>query len=66
MLIFLIRNADPVRPKNDKATILTDTIQILKELTAEVNRLKADSASLSEESHEVMLSSFLNLEVTVS
>ncbi|TXG59791.1 hypothetical protein EZV62_014364 [Acer yangbiense] len=45
---------DPVRPKNDKATILTDTIQILKDLTAEVNRLKADSASLSEESRELV------------
>ncbi|XP_022751463.1 transcription factor bHLH121-like isoform X2 [Durio zibethinus] len=31
---------DPDRPKNDKATILVDTIQILKDLTAEVNRLK--------------------------
>ncbi|KAK1588100.1 hypothetical protein Q3G72_019823 [Acer saccharum] len=45
---------DPVRPKNDKATILTDTIQIIKDLTAEVNRLKADSASLSEESRELV------------
>ncbi|KAG6603910.1 Transcription factor bHLH [Cucurbita argyrosperma subsp. argyrosperma] len=44
---------DPVRPKNDKATILTDTIQTLKELTAEVNRLKADYEALSEESREL-------------
>lgn len=47
--------ADPVRPKNDKATILTDTIQTLKELTAEVNRLKADYEALSEESREVSI-----------
>ena len=47
--------ADPDRPKNDKATILTDTIQVLKDLTAEVNRLKAEHATLSEESHEVRL-----------
>ncbi|KAI4314752.1 hypothetical protein L6164_027629 [Bauhinia variegata] len=45
---------DPDRPKNDKATILTDTIQVLKELSAEVNRLKTDHATLSEESRELM------------
>ncbi|KAA8547502.1 hypothetical protein F0562_003931 [Nyssa sinensis] len=44
---------DPDRPKNDKATILTDTIQLLKDLTAEVNRLKADCAAFSEESREL-------------
>ncbi|XP_078167530.1 transcription factor bHLH121-like isoform X2 [Carex rostrata] len=44
---------DPERPKNDKATILSDTIQVLKDLDAEVNRLKAEYASLSEESHEL-------------
>ncbi|GAB4848470.1 hypothetical protein Ancab_003175 [Ancistrocladus abbreviatus] len=44
---------DPDRPKNDKATILTDTIQLLKDLTADVNRLKAECAALSEESHEL-------------
>ncbi|KAJ8764344.1 hypothetical protein K2173_006084 [Erythroxylum novogranatense] len=44
---------DPDRPKNDKATILTDTIQTLKDLTAEVNRLKAEYTTLSEESREV-------------
>ncbi|CAN1227034.1 Transcription factor bHLH121 [Linum perenne] len=45
---------DPERPKNDKATILTDTIQILKDLTSEVDRLKTECASLSEESRELM------------
>nr|CAD1844101.1 unnamed protein product [Ananas comosus var. bracteatus] len=44
---------DPDRPKNDKATILTDTIQMLKDLTARVNRLKAECASLTEESREL-------------
>ncbi|KAF3782854.1 Transcription factor [Nymphaea thermarum] len=43
---------DPDRPKNDKATILTDAIQMVKDLSAHVNRLKAEYASLSEESHE--------------
>ncbi|KAE8010618.1 hypothetical protein FH972_006975 [Carpinus fangiana] len=45
---------DPDRPKNDKATILADTIQVLKDLTAEVNRLKAECTGLTEESHELM------------
>ncbi|KAK7407696.1 hypothetical protein VNO78_09715 [Psophocarpus tetragonolobus] len=45
---------DPDRPKNDKATILTETIQMLKDLTAEVNRLKMEHKALSEESRELM------------
>jgi uncharacterized membrane protein YgcG len=52
-------HADPDRPKNDKATILTDTIQVLKDLTAEVNRLKAECATLSEETHEVVFFVFV-------
>ncbi|PSS25999.1 Transcription factor bHLH121 like [Actinidia chinensis var. chinensis] len=44
---------DPDRPKNDKASILTDTIQIVKDLTAQVSRLKAEYASLTEESREL-------------
>ncbi|XP_062102573.1 transcription factor bHLH121-like isoform X2 [Humulus lupulus] len=47
---------DHDRPKNDKATILTDSIQMLKDLTAEVNKLKAEYASLSEESREGSIS----------
>ncbi|GFY88010.1 basic helix-loop-helix (bHLH) DNA-binding superfamily protein [Actinidia rufa] len=49
----LSRYRNPDRPKNDKATILTDTIQVLKDLTAEVNRLRAECTVLSEESHEL-------------
>ncbi|RDY14111.1 Transcription factor bHLH121, partial [Mucuna pruriens] len=45
---------DPDRPKNDKATILTETIQMLKDLTAEVSRLKTEHKALSEESRELM------------
>lgn len=44
---------DPERPKNDKGTMLGDTIQLLKDMTAEVGRLKADYKALSEESHEL-------------
>ncbi|KAA3457546.1 transcription factor bHLH121-like protein isoform X2 [Gossypium australe] len=44
---------DPDRPKNDKATILVSAIQMLKDLTAEVNRLKAERSSLTEESREL-------------
>lgn len=46
--------ADPDRPKNDKASILTDTIQMLKELTAQVDRLKSEYSALTEESREVI------------
>lgn len=45
--------ADPERPKNDKATILTDTVQLLKELTSEVNKLKSEYSALADESREV-------------
>ncbi|XP_051132973.1 transcription factor bHLH121 [Andrographis paniculata] len=44
---------DPDRPKNDKASILTDTIQMLKDLTAQVDRLKSEHAALTEESREL-------------
>ncbi|KAK8582458.1 hypothetical protein V6N13_069235 [Hibiscus sabdariffa] len=44
---------DPDRPKNDKATILTDTIQLLKDLTSQVTKLKAEYATLTEESREL-------------
>ncbi|KAI3767870.1 hypothetical protein L2E82_18299 [Cichorium intybus] len=44
---------DPDRPKNDKASIIMDTIQVLKDLTTEVNRLKQECATLSEESCEL-------------
>lgn len=44
---------DPERPKNDKASVLGDTIQVLKDLTAEVGRLKAEYTALSEESREL-------------
>lgn len=44
---------DPDRPKNDKATILADTVQMLKDMTAQVNKLKAEYASLTEESREL-------------
>nr|WIE96117.1 basic helix-loop-helix transcription factor [Loropetalum chinense var. rubrum] len=44
---------DPDRPKNDKATILADTIQLLKDLTAQVSKLKAEYVTLTEESREL-------------
>ncbi|XP_004287813.1 PREDICTED: transcription factor bHLH121 [Fragaria vesca subsp. vesca] len=46
---------DPDRPKNDKATILTDTIQVLKDLTSDVNKLKSECATLNDESRELTL-----------
>ncbi|XP_031260048.1 transcription factor bHLH121 [Pistacia vera] len=44
---------DPDRPKNDKATILADTIQLLKDLTSQVDKLKAEYTTLTEESREL-------------
>ncbi|XP_020973768.1 transcription factor bHLH121 isoform X2 [Arachis ipaensis] len=41
------------RPKNDKATILGDTIQLLKDLTSQVGKLKDEYAALNEESREL-------------
>lgn len=46
--------ADPDRPKNDKASILTDAVQMVKDLTAQIDKLKAEHASLTEESREVI------------
>ncbi|CAA0816784.1 Transcription factor bHLH121 [Striga hermonthica] len=45
---------EPDRPKNDKASILTDTIIMLKDLTSQVDRLKSEYAALTEESHELI------------
>ncbi|KAH1051279.1 hypothetical protein GLYMA_08G148500v4 [Glycine max] len=44
---------DPDRPKNDKATIIGDTIQLLKDLTSQVSKLKDEYATLNEESREL-------------
>ncbi|KAL4361987.1 hypothetical protein GQ457_04G021170 [Hibiscus cannabinus] len=51
--IELGNSLDPDRPKNDKVTILVDTTQMLKDLTAQVDRLKAECSSLTEESREL-------------
>lgn len=53
LLTYPLLFADPERPKNDKATILTDTLQLLKELTSEVNKLKSEYTALTDESREV-------------
>ncbi|XP_058730265.1 transcription factor bHLH121 [Vicia villosa] len=44
---------DPDRPKNDKATILGDTVQLLKDLTSQVSKLKDEYTMLNEESREL-------------
>ncbi|CAL0329339.1 unnamed protein product [Lupinus luteus] len=44
---------DPDRPKNDKATILSDTIQLLNDLTSQVSKLKDEYTALNEESREL-------------
>ncbi|CAN7082397.1 unnamed protein product [Brassica oleracea var. botrytis] len=45
---------DPNRPKSDKASILIDTIQTLKDLMTQVDRLKAEHVTLSQESRELI------------
>lgn len=60
--VDIIHNsADPDRPKNDKATILMDTIQLLKDLTSQVDKLKAEYATLTEESQEVIFCMCLSI-----
>ncbi|KAG6767080.1 hypothetical protein POTOM_028259 [Populus tomentosa] len=49
-----IRDVHPDRPKNDKSTVLTDVIQVLKDLTSKVDRLQVQCATLSGESCELM------------
>lgn len=44
---------DPDRPKNDKATILGDSVQVVKELRSDVKRLKCEQASLLDESRDL-------------
>ncbi|XP_024538299.1 protein diaphanous homolog 1-like [Selaginella moellendorffii] len=44
---------DPDRPKNDKATILSDSVQELNELRAVVKRLKKEHAALLDESRDL-------------
>lgn len=56
LCLWWLWNADPDRPKNDKATILCDTIQLLKDLISQVSKLKDEYAMLNEESREVMFS----------
>ncbi|KAH7331434.1 hypothetical protein KP509_20G032900 [Ceratopteris richardii] len=46
---------DPDRPKNDKSTILADAIQTLKELMSDVEHLRAEHASLINESEDLLL-----------
>jgi hypothetical protein len=53
IFIFVVNAADPDRPRNDKATIMTETIQVLKDITDEVDRLKTEQKSNYEEAHEV-------------
>lgn len=45
--------SDPIRPKNDKGTILSEGILALKELRAEIARLKSEQIALRDESRDV-------------
>ncbi|KAG2398063.1 Transcription factor bHLH121 Basic helix-loop-helix protein [Vigna angularis] len=51
--VTLVNILDPDRPKNDKATVIDDTIQLLQDLTSQVSKLKDEYAALNEESCEL-------------
>ena len=51
--VLTLCSSDPDRPKNDKATILGESIQVVKELRDEVKRLKTEHSSLLDESTDV-------------
>ncbi|XP_059314342.1 transcription factor bHLH121 isoform X2 [Lycium ferocissimum] len=51
--IELGKTLDPDRPKNDKASILCDTVQMLRDLTSQVSKLKSEYAALTDESREL-------------
>nr|TKR99819.1 hypothetical protein D5086_0000189230 [Populus alba] len=53
-LLYYVIMCYPDRPKNDEATVLTDVIQVLKDLTSKVDRLKVQCATLSGESCELV------------
>ncbi|KAI5057407.1 hypothetical protein GOP47_0027422 [Adiantum capillus-veneris] len=53
MLELAAALGEPDRPKNDKSTILGDAIQTLKELMADVERLRADHDLLVDESQDL-------------
>lgn len=44
---------EPDRPKNDKATILGDSVQAVRDLRAELRRLKSEHEALLDETREV-------------
>lgn len=53
MDVVVILSADPDRAKSDKGSIITDTIQVLKDLNSEVKKLNTEHQVLCEESREV-------------
>ncbi|VVB10076.1 unnamed protein product [Arabis nemorensis] len=57
---------DPNRPKSDKTLILNDTIQTLKDLMTQVDRLKAEYVTLSQESREQLMQEKSELRVEKS
>jgi hypothetical protein len=45
--------SDPVRPKLDKGTILTESIMAVNELRSDIARMKSEQVALSDESRDV-------------
>lgn len=48
-----LESTDAVRPKNDKGTILADSISVVNELRLEIERLKSEKVALTAESQDV-------------
>lgn len=53
MTYITIVISDPVRPRNDKGSILAESILAVTELRAEIARMKSEHIALSDESRDV-------------
>lgn len=45
--------SDPIRPRNDKGSILAESILAVNELRADIARMKSENVALSDESRDV-------------
>lgn len=51
--VFVCDFSDPIRPRNDKGSILAESILAVNELRAEIARMKSEQIALSDESRDV-------------
>lgn len=50
--------SDPIRPRNDKGSILAESILAVNELRADIARMKSENVALSDESRDVSICFF--------